>query len=110
MCIGFEELRSVVRFLSVQNDEEDCENDDITAIREADDDENMVLEDQKNDLKRLDVTDMDGEVLNSANKRRSVRRSSFRSKKEQKRKRLQRLASMPGFYYIYIHQNNKTII
>ena len=95
---GFDELRNVVRFLSFQaDDNEDVENNDELGNGQIKEKEKVVM--HENAPKRLEVA-VDVVDNKDGGRRRSVRRSSFRNK--EKKKRLQRLASMPGKNY-----NNK---
>ena len=88
---GFEELRSVVRFLSFQNDDDDEEvHSDGLGKENFKEEKKLPVHDKEKIPQRLEVA----EVGNDGSRRRSVRRSSFRTK--EKKKRLQRLASMPG--------------
>ena len=94
---GFDELRNVVRFLSFQaDDSEDLESNDILGNGKMKEVEKSMAHEKV--PKRLEVA---SDVTDSKDggRRRSVRsrNSSFRNK--EKRKRLQRLASMPGRRY-----------
>ena len=93
--LGFDELRNVVRFLSIQaDDNEDLEGNDILENGSIKPKQNAVSYEKV--PKRLEVAadTVDGK---NGSHRRSVRKSSYRSK--EKRKKLQRLASMPGMFY-----------
>jgi hypothetical protein len=87
---GFDELRNVVRFLSFQNDDDEEVHSDNLGKENFKDEKKSSVHDKEKVPKRLEVAD----VGSDSGRRRSVRRSSFRTK--EKKKRLQRLASMPG--------------
>ena len=93
--LGFDELRNVVRFLSFQaDDNEDLEGNDILENGSIKPEQNAVSYEKV--PKRLEVA---ADIVDGKNgsHRRTVRKSSYRSK--EKRKKLQRLASMPGMFY-----------
>ena len=100
ISLGFDELRNVVRFLSFQDDDnEDVGNNDILGNGKIKEKEKAMVHETV--PKRLEVA-VDVVDNKEGDRRRSVRRSSFRNK--EKRKRLQRLASMPGI------NHNSTIV
>ena len=85
-----------MRFLSFQaDDNEDLESNDIIENGRVKAEESAVIYEKA--PKRLEVA---ADIVDGKNggHRRSVRKSSYRSK--EKRKKLQRLASMPGMGYL----------
>ena len=79
-----------MRFLSFQHDEDEEANSDNLGKENFIEEKKSPVHDQEKVPQRLEIA----EVSNDGGRRRSVRRSSFRTK--EKKKRLQRLASMPG--------------
>ena len=85
-----------MRFLSFQaDDNEDLESNDILGNGIINAEQNVVNNEKVPKRLEVAVDIVDGK---NGGHRRSVRKSSYRSK--EKRKKLQRLASMPGMFYL----------